>query len=273
MSVDTAQITVTDPGTASPCLGRVLPVLLVAVCWLPVAYLALLSMAGDWAFPKLWPSDFTLETWRRAFGHDENLLGSLVVSTVIALVVATLATTAGIFASRLFAYHRHRGWWVLAAHAPFALSPVILGTCLLFIFIKLGLVGTIAGVVGGQFLFGYGYAVILLIGFWNPRLLALEDLARTLGATRGQVFHRVLLPLARPLLVVCFFQTFLISWFDYGLAAVLGAGKVPVLTLRVYEYLGSGNVRLAAACALVLIGPPLVLLLFNRRLAAQSEVA
>ena len=252
---------------------RTLTGLLVAVCWLPVAYLVLLSVASDWAFPKLFPAALTADTWARAFGRDEKLLGSLLVSTGIALLVATLATTAGVFASRLFAYHPRRGWWVLAAHAPFALSPVILGSCLLFFFIKLGLAGTVAGVVGGQFLFGYGYAVILLIGFWNPRVAALEDLARTLGATRGQVFHRVLLPLARPLLAVCFFQTFLISWFDYGLAAVLGAGKVPVLTLRVFEYLSSGNVRLAAACALVLIVPPLVLLLVNHRLAAQPEIA
>ncbi|MEO6245974.1 MAG: ABC transporter permease, partial [Opitutaceae bacterium] len=59
-------------------------------------------------------------------------------------------------------------------------------------------------------------------------------------------------------------------WFDYGLAAVIGAGKVPVLTLRVTEYLGSGNVHLAAVCALLLIAPPLALLLVNRRLAAAA---
>ncbi len=239
-----------------------------AACWLPVAYLSLLSVAGDWAFPRLWPAALTLATWQRAFGHEEKILGSLLASAGIALFVAALATAAGGFASRLFAYHRHRGWWLLAAHAPFALSPVILGTCLLFLFIKLGLVGTVAGVVAGQFLLGFGYAVIFLTAFWSPRVAALEDLARTLGATRPQAFRRVVLPLARPLLAVCFFQTFLLSWFDYGLAAVLGAGKVPVLTLRVYEYLGSGHVQLAAACALVLVAPPLALLLLNRRLAS-----
>ena len=241
---------------------------LVVLCWAPVAYLVLLSVAHGWEFPRLLPAALTLATWRRALGPVENLARSLLLSVAIALLVAALSTAVGAWASRLFAGHRHRGAWVLAAHAPFALSPVILGTCLLFLFLRLGLAGTVAGVVAGQFVFCFGYAVILLVGFWNARLAALQDLARTLGAGHAQVFLRVVFPLLRPALAVCFFQTFLLSWFDYGLAAVLGAGKIPVLTLRVYEYLGAGDVRLAAVCATLLVAPPLALLLLNRRLAA-----
>ncbi|MEO6244636.1 MAG: ABC transporter permease subunit [Opitutaceae bacterium] len=243
---------------------------LILLCWLPVAYLALLSLARDWAFPALLPPSLTLATWQRALTGNDGLVTSFATSAVIALLVATLATAAGVVASRVFAYHRRRGWWVLAMHAPFALSPVILGTCLLYFFIQLGLVGSVGGVIAAQFIFAYAYAVIVLIGFWNPHVAALEDLARTLGARRRQVFRHVLFPLVRPLLAVAFFQTFLLSWFDYGLAAVIGAGKVPVLTLRVTEYMGSGNVHLAAACALLLIVPPLALLLVNRRLATAS---
>lgn len=243
---------------------------LITLCWLPVAYLALLSLARDWAFPALLPPALTLATWQRALAGNDGLMTSFANSAGIALLVATLATAAAAAASRGFAYHRHRGWWVLAMHAPFALSPVILGTCLLHFFIRLGLVGSAAGVIAAQFIFAYAYAVIVLIGFWNPHVAALEDLARTLGAEKRQVFRCVVLPLARPLLAVAFFQTFLLSWFDYGLAAVIGAGKVPVLTLRVTEYLGSGNVHLAAVCALLLIVPPLALLLLNRRLATAA---
>lgn len=253
-----------------PAWRRILGVIVIGWCWLPVVYLALLSVARDWVFPKMLPSSLSLAAWRLAFGPGGNLGTSFMMSTAVALLVATLATGAGLVASRTFAYHRRRGWWVLAAHAPFVLSPVILGTCLLFLFIKLHLVGTFVGVVAGQFIFCYGYAIILLIGFWNPHLAALESLARTLGAGRWQVFRRVLLPLARPMLAVCFFQTFLISWLDFGLVAVIGAGKVPVLTLRVFEYLGSGNVNLAAVVALCLMIPPLAILLLNRRLATLA---
>jgi len=263
----------------SPELGNTAPVswprragaaALIVLCWLPVAYLALLSLARDWAFPALLPTALTLATWQRALAGNDGLITSFATSVGIALLVATLATTAAGVASRIFAYHRHRGWWVLAMHAPFALSPVILGTCLLYFFIRLGLVGSAAGVIAAQFIFGYAYAVIVLVGFWNPHVAALEDLARTLGAGKREVLRRVVFPLARPLLAVAFFQTFLLSWFDYGLAAVIGAGKVPVLTLRVTEYMGSGNVHLAAVCALLLVVPPLAFLLLNRRLAITA---
>jgi len=259
-------------GTASPVSWprRAGAAALIVLCWLPVAYLALLSLARDWAFPALLPPALTLATWQRALAGNDGLVTSFATSAGIALLVATLATAAAGVASRIFATHRHRGWWVLAMHAPFALSPVILGTCLLYFFIQLGLVGSAAGVIAAQFIFAYAYAVIVLIGFWNPHIAALEDLARTLGAGKRQVLRRVVFPLARPLLAVAFFQTLLLSWFDYGLAAVIGAGKVPVLTLRVTEYMGSGDVRLAAVCALLLIAPPLAFLLLNRRLATAA---
>lgn len=273
MSVDLANLRFDPAGAGvSRRRGWLGSLVVVGLGWLPLAYLLVLSLARDWRFPDLLPAELSLATWRRAFGPGGGLLGSVLVSFAIAALVAVLATGAGLFASRVFAHHRRRGWWVVAAHAPFVLSPVILGTCLLFLFIKLDLVGSVPGVVAAQFLFCYGYAIILLIGFWNPRLAALDDLARTLGASRGQRLRRVFLPLAKPLLVVCWYQTFLISWFDYGLAAVIGAGKVPVLTLRVFEYLGSGDVHLAAAAACLLIAPPLVLLIANRRLASPNVV-
>jgi putative spermidine/putrescine transport system permease protein len=65
---------------------------------------------------------------------------------------------------------------------------------------------------------------------------------------------------------VCLFQTFLISWFDYPLALLIGSGQVQTLTIRLFEYFNSGDIRLAATCALLLMAPPLLALLTNHRL-------
>jgi putative spermidine/putrescine transport system permease protein len=233
----------------------------------PLGYLAVLSVAREWSFPHLLPPRLDLTLWRNVV--TPAIAASLGASTVIALTVAVLSTVAGFITSRSIAYHPRRSLLVLFAYAPFSMSPVILGTCLLFLFIKLGLDGSALGIVLGQFIFCYGYAVILFLGFWNARIRALEELVFTLGGSRRQAFTRMLMPVAREMLLVCFFQTFLLSWFDYGLALVIGSGKIQTLTMKVYEYVSSGNFYLAAICSLLLIVPPLAMLLLNRRLLVE----
>jgi putative spermidine/putrescine transport system permease protein len=79
----------------------------------------------------------------------------------------------------------------------------------------------------------------------------------------------VLLPLSREVLQLGFLQTFLLSWFQYGLTLLIGAGKVQTLTLRVYSLVGEANPAYAAVASCLLVAPPAVLLLLNRRLLAR----
>ena len=161
---------------------------------------------------------------------------------------------------------RRKNRWLLLAYAPFVLSPAILGVCLLYVFLRLGLAGGFAGVVCGQFIFAYAFDVVLFSGFWNAEVRALEDLVYTLGGSVTQAYWQALLPVSRGVLLVGFFQSFLLSWFDYGLTLILGSGRVQTLTVRVFEYLGAGNFPLAAVSACLLVFPPLALLAFNRRI-------
>jgi putative spermidine/putrescine transport system permease protein len=64
--------------------------------------------------------------------------------------------------------------------------------------------------------------------------------------------------------MLCFFQTFLFSWFEFGLTNMIGVGKVQTLTVRVYGFLQEANPFLAAVSSLLLMIPPFVLLLINR---------
>jgi putative spermidine/putrescine transport system permease protein len=66
-------------------------------------------------------------------------------------------------------------------------------------------------------------------------------------------------------LLIAFFQSFLISWFEFGLTNYIGGGQVQTLTLRVYQYIGEANIHLAALSSLLLVIPPLILLWLNKR--------
>ena len=236
-----------------------------SACALPLLLLATFSVARWRAYPELWPSDASLSAWRRLGGGAEGLGGSLLVSLALATVVATAGTAAGFLTSRVIAYHRWRGWLLFLAYVPFVLSPVILGVCLLHVAVVIGVSGSFAGVAAGQFIFAYAFEVVLFSGFWSAETRSFEELALTLGGTPAQAFGRAVLPLARGILLVGLFQAFLLSWFDYGLVLVIGSGRVQTLTVRVFEYLGAGNVPLASVSACLLVVPPIVLLCFNKR--------
>ncbi|MGL6068735.1 MAG: ABC transporter permease, partial [Sediminibacterium sp.] len=152
------------------------------------------------------------------------------------------------------------------AYLPFVLSPVILAVCLKFYFIKLSLAGTVAGVIIAQLIIAIPYSIIFFTGFWNQRVKSFEHIVNTLGGTNIVALTSVIIPLSKPLLLVCFFQCFLISWFEYGLTSVIGYGKIQTLTIKVYQFLTEANIYYAALSCCLLIIPPVLLLWINKRI-------
>lgn len=231
----------------------------------PVAYLLLLSLAEVWIFPQMVPDGITIERWIALLTGGNDLFGSLILSLVTALSVATLSTFAGFYTSKHLAYHPRRSLWMKLSYFPFVLSPVIYAAVLYYYFIEIGLSGNIVGVILAQLLIAYPYSVILFSGFWSKRIQHIEKLVQTLGGNRWQTYRRVFLPMAQGLLLVCFFQTFLISWFEYGLTTIIGVGQVQTLTLKVFQYINEANFYNAAISSSLLVLPPIILLYFNKR--------
>ncbi|MEM8963249.1 MAG: hypothetical protein AAGD38_17320 [Acidobacteriota bacterium] len=141
-------------------------------CLVPLIYLFVLSLAERWTVPDVLPPSLSGDRWLNLLGGRGELVDSLVLSLAISLSVAVFATAGGYLTSRAIAYSQHRDRLLLLAYVPFAFSPVVLGTCLLFLFIRLGLVGTVVGVVLAQSLFAYGFAIVFFMGWWTPRTKA-----------------------------------------------------------------------------------------------------
>lgn len=249
-------------------MRRLLAWILTGALLLPLALLVMLSLARHWTWPAVLPAEWQVRLWRDMLTDAGSIQDAAWRSMGMAVGVSVLATALGFPTSRELAGLRRRGHLLALIHLPYALSPVVLGVSLLYVFLKLDLAGHIIGVMLAQLVFAYAYAVILMSGFWNSQTEAIVQVARTLGARPRQVWWRVLVPMATPMLTVCLLQTFLISWFDYPLALLIGTGQVQTLALRLFEYFNAGDVRLAATCALLLMIPPLLGLLINHRLIA-----
>lgn len=240
------------------------------ICIFPVLLLLLMSVSKNWVFPSVLPQKYTAENWLELLrGNSVGI--SLLVSVAIALLVAFLSTVAGFITSHLIAYHTKRKYLLLLAYLPFVLSPVILAVCLKYYFNILNIAGTIFGVVLAQMIIAFPYCIIFFIGFWNQRIRQYQELVNTLGGNNYYAFNKIILPIAKPMLLVCFFQSFLISWFEYGLTSVIGYGKVQTLTIKVYQFLTEANMFYAALSCCLLIIPPVLLLWVNKKFVFREE--
>lgn len=240
------------------------------ICIFPVLLLLLLSVSKNWVFPSVLPQRYTPENWLELL-RGNSVAISLLVSVAIALLVALLSTVAGFITSQLIAYHAKRKYLLLLAYLPFVLSPVILAVCLKYYFNILNIAGTLFGVVLAQMIIAFPYCIIFFIGFWNQRIRQYQDLVNTLGGNNYYAFNKIILPIAKPMLLVCFFQSFLISWFEYGLTSVIGYGKVQTLTIKVYQFLTEANIFYAALSCCLLIIPPVLLLWVNKKFVFREE--
>jgi putative spermidine/putrescine transport system permease protein len=247
-------------------LKKIKFLLLALLFSVPFIYLVLLSWAANWRFPLLLPENWSAATWHYFLETDQSVGKSLGLSVFISSLVGFFSSGLGFFISKNIAYHRHKNIFLNIAYFPYAFSPVVYAFCLNFFFIKMNLIGTIQGVVLAQFLISFPFAVILLMNHWTPTLRQLEETVLTLGGSTFQAFREVILPLSKPILWVCFFQTFLICWFEYGLTSIIGLGQVQTLTVKTYQFIGESNVYFAAMSSVLLVFPALILLLGIREI-------
>lgn len=251
--------------------SRVRSFLLGAACLLPISLLAILSLAGHWPFDRALPEQWTGRHWAGLTGGRTPLVSSFALSCFISTLVSLISTPLGYLAAKWMAYRPSRDHWLLLAYGPYAFSPVILATCIAYFYLRLGLAGTVAGVIAAQSMFGIAFATVFFVPYWGPRMKALEELIYTLGGSPSQAFRNALWPVSRNALLICFFQTFLISWSQYGLTLLIGSGKVQTLPILVYAFVNEANPAIAAVASCLLLLPPMALLWLNKRFVFDRE--
>lgn len=239
---------------------------------LPLATILFLSVTGRWSGQNLLPEYFTLTHWSSLFSLQSNLGHSLLVSLGISGTIAVFSTVFGFIISRQLTTGQGYRKLVQLAYFPYLIAPVVFGTMLQFYFNRFNLTGSVAGVLLAQVLFIFPYSVLLLSTFWNDRIRQIAFQATTLGAGTYELYRKVLIPMARPWLFICFVQCFLISWYEYGITQLIGVGKVKTLTVQAMLFVKEANPFLAALAACLMVIPVLVLLAANKQIFLKREV-
>ena len=148
---------------------------------------------------------------------------------------------------------------------PIIVSPLATLMGIQFVLIRLGLSGSLLGVVLVHLLPTIPYMTLVLSSVYANFDTGYEAQARTLGASPLQVLWQVTLPLISPGVLVGALFAFLISWNEFLLTFFVGGGRVFTLPMVLFTSLQGGNTGLTAAIAITSILPALVFLLLSSR--------
>ena len=253
--------------------------LIIIWCLLPFYWMVVEAFRSN-AFTYDNTPFFSHVTWSNfsyAFNTTNNHFGrSLINSLIIGTCVTVLAMIIGVFAGYALARLAFRGKGiVLAAILAASMFPgVAILTPIFQLFTNLGWLGTYQGLIFPQISFSLPLAVYTLTSFFADMPWELEQAARVDGATPGQAFRMVILPLAAPAMFTTSILVFLASWNEYLLSSVLSNGKINVepSTVAIANFTAGphvpANTQTMAAGLVVTVPLVLVVLLFQRRIVS-----
>lgn len=248
---------------------------LAGVLILPLLPLVVWSFAHGWRFPDLLPQDWSVTAWSHALSAGSGVLRSFAETTLIALASTLIAVLIGFPAGGALGLHRFRG---KTAVTLLILAPAILpGIAVVFglhgLFLRLGLTGTIPGVILAHLIPTLPYMTLIMAAVFSRFDPDIEAQARTLGATPFQTFRLVTLPAILPGLLTGALFAFLVSWSQYLLTLTIGGGRVQTLPLLLFAFASAGRNDITAAVALLYILPGLAILALTARRITGRHVA
>jgi putative spermidine/putrescine transport system permease protein len=258
-----------------------LPALLVFVCFwlLPVSRLVLVGASGPTGI-EAYLSILTNDIYRN------SLINTVVLSAAASFVSVGIAAVVGVYLQRREFVAKRVVVSLLTF--PLAFPGVVIGFLVILLAGRQGLIGQVSEALGAdKIVFAYSLSGLFLgyLYFSIPRCVltmmaaaekldpALEEAARSLGASPLQVVRDVIAPALQPALVASGAICFATSMGAFGTAFTL-ASKINVLPITIYsEFTNYANFAAAASLSLVLGVLTWLILMGARSLSGQGSAA
>jgi arabinogalactan oligomer / maltooligosaccharide transport system permease protein len=201
------------------------------------------DMAGRWLFGR-------------------QLLNSLLIAAATTMVGVALACTAAYAFSRWTFPGKQGGLTALLVTQMF--PGVVMAIPLYILLDKLHLLNSMTGLVLVYSTTSVPFCVFMMKGYFDTIPIDLEHAALVDGASRWTIFSRIVLPLARPALVVTALFSFMTAWNEFILAATfMGEERSYTLPVVLQRYVGDfGTDWPHFAAGAVIVSIPVMLLFF-----------
>ncbi len=224
-----------------------------------------------------WPTHVTLQNFRDALATDKgnNFLAAIGNSLIVSLTTTILAVVVGVFTAYALARLNFPGKGIVTGIilAASMFPGIALVTPLFQLFGDIGWIGTYQALIIPNISFALPLTIYTLVSFFRQLPWELEEAARVDGATRGQAFRKILLPLAAPALFTTAILAFIASWNEFMLARQLSTTATEPVTVAIARFSGPSSFEypyasVMAAGALVTVPLIIMVLIFQRRIVS-----
>ncbi len=240
-------------------------------CPLVWAFCASLKPLDEvYAFPpQFWPGEPLWGNYSEALGKlpfARFFFNSCVITG--ACVVGTVLTSsmAGYSFARL--KWRGRGFWFVVLLATMMLPGEVLLVPHFLQYKWLGWINTYKPLIVPSWLGGGAFFIFLFRQFFKTVPREMEEAAMLDGATHWQIYTRIMMPLARPVVVTAAVLSFISHWQEFlgPLVYLSDVEKYPLsLGLRMYQGMEGGYVNLLMAASLVTLLPLAIIFFLTQR--------
>ncbi|HOV39610.1 MAG TPA: ABC transporter permease subunit [Spirochaetales bacterium] len=246
----------------------------------PMMSLVLWSVAQKWYWPHPLPQEITFDYWKQALGIQKSLaIGavsivpafflSLGIAVVTVLVAMALAVPAGYALAKYRIPFGTLVMFLFLMPNAFPQQPIFVN--ILQMFTRLGLAGTIPGVILVHILVGLVFGVWITSATFRSIPPSMEEAARSVGASPFTAFFRITLPLAAPGLLASSVFVFITSLDEFTGTFFIGLPFVNTLPLTLYSSSGY-NMQFASVIALILLVPSILFMFLIQRVLKAEYV-
>jgi multiple sugar transport system permease protein len=228
------------------------------------------------AFFKIFGFDYRMAdgTVMPASGQSDQIINGLQNSLIVSAIVTVITIVIVVPLAYVFARldFRFKNLLLNAVLLAVAIPPVSTLIPFYSMYVQLGLVGTLPGLVIVDLTTTVPFVAWMLIGYFR-NLPPIERLARVDGYSRIHTLLFLVLPLARSGVAVAAIIAFLFAWNEFTFALILVNGT-PATTLpaAISGFLGQDPdpASLSACLALTILPPALVAYFLQRRVAEMN---
>nr|WP_295282792.1 carbohydrate ABC transporter permease [uncultured Blautia sp.] len=253
----------------------ILSVLLLCVLLFPLYWIVVTSLKTEKEIfqipPTFWPKVLNLKSYAaQVESGDFNMFRSFANSFVISLGAMIVAVILAVPASYGIAKYRFKGKkLIMLGFLVTQMLPVaVLLTPMFIMFRNMHIYNTPMSAILADATIGIPFSVLILKNYFASIPKELEEAAYIDGCNRLTAFLRILIPIAKPGVMVCAIFSFLYAWGDlaYGMTFIIDQQKRPI-TAGIFNFMGQYGTKWSylTAFAVVTIIPVALIFIFMQK--------
>lgn len=251
---------------------------ILSICWiLPLIWLILQSFGTEpdkpygstFGSPDILPTHYTIDWYVKLFTETEFgtwYLNTLIIA-LICMVLSTFFTLSMAYVMSRFRFKSRK--LIQNVGLILGMFPGFMSMTAVYFLLKILLPNNYQSLLSLIIVYSAGAALSYYIakGFFDTVPKSLDEAARIDGASRAQVFWKIIIPLSKPIIIYTILISFISPWCDYIFVSFIMSGVPDIgmytVSLGMYKWLEREQIHqyfTTFCAAAVIVATPIVAL-------------